>query len=483
MNIITQNIENSIKNILKSICNMIFYNYSNDFSDALLHNFSSLKLQDIINKFVIKIYEIAIPVIDNFYANSLHRKNCFYMSSKRKRTIVLPFGELSFERTYYVDKKKKNGFFLIDYLFNFEEYFTYDKTVRAIIIDNSINTNVNNSSKRTDFLLGNYCEYLNNNKITKIPRQTIYNWLKMWHIPKVKYDYIENSGDTLYVMVDEKWLHEQIRLNTLTEEERAKKHHIMSKCFVAFTGFENENGRTKLLNRHVTLTSSNKPWQHFMEEIYNKYDYEKFKNIYLLSDSGSWILAGASELKLFKENKVIRNTCEFHVKQYINRFVRSEEKRQELLNAIYEEKNKNKFKKLADEIIEEAKNKEIKIKYKNYIVKHWRPILNMKNLPIGSSMESHISHCIASAMASRPKGYSRKSIEMYLKLQEYKVNEINIMDLYLTTYNKMPEDEFEYNKNEVSYSIFEHNTSIIPSKSSNNPMSIVLNNIAHRFNI
>lgn len=88
---------------------------------------------------------------------------------------------------------------------------------------------------------------------------------------------------------------------------------------------------------YETLTSSNKPWQHFVNEIYNKYDYEKFKNIYLLSDSGSWILAGASELKLFKENKVIRNTCEFHVKQYINRFVR-DEKRQELLKAIYEEK-------------------------------------------------------------------------------------------------------------------------------------------------
>lgn len=178
----------------------------------------------------------------------------------------------------------------------------------------------------------------------------------MWHIPKVKYDYIENSGDNLYVMVDEKRLHEQIRLNTLTDEEKSKKHHIMSKCFVAFTGFESKNGRTKLLNRHVTLTSSNKPWQHFVNEIYNKYDYEKFKNIYLLSDSGSQILAGASELKLFKENKVIRNTCEFHVKQYINRFVRDKEKRQELLNAIYEEKNKNKFKKLADKIIKEAKN-------------------------------------------------------------------------------------------------------------------------------
>ena len=69
------------------------------------------------------------------------------------------------------------------------------------------------------------------------------------------------------------------------------------------------------------------------------------------------------------------------------------------------------------------------------------------------------------------------------KEKEYKVNGINIMDLYLNTYNKVPEDKFEYNKNEVSYSVFEHNTSMFPSKSSNNPMSIVLNNIAYNFNI
>lgn len=252
-----------------------------------MNNFSFLKLQDLINKIIIKIYETAIPVIDNFYAISSHRKSYFYTSSKRRRTIILPFGELSFKRTYYIDNEKKNGFFLIDYLFNFEEYFTYDKTVHSIIINNSINTNVNNSSGRASFLLNDYCDYLSDNKITKMPRQTIYNWLKKWHIPKVKYDYIENSGDTLYVMVDKKWLHEQIRLSTLTNEQKTKKHHIMSKCFVAFTGFESKNGRTKLLNRHVTLTSSNKPWQHFMNEIYNKYDYKKFKNIYLLSDSGS----------------------------------------------------------------------------------------------------------------------------------------------------------------------------------------------------
>ncbi len=280
-------------------------------------------------------------------------------------------------------------------------------------------------------------------------------------------------------MVDEKWIHEQLRLAPLTDEEKRKRHYIMSKCFVTFTGAKTKNGRTTLLDRHIFMTTSDRPWKDFMNEIYDLYNYENFEDIYLLSDSGTWILSGAHELKLFEQNQVILNTCEFHVKEYINRLTRSKDKRKELIKSIYEDRNKKLFSRLTDEIIKDANNKEKKEKYKNYMLKHWKAILNMKDREIKSSMESHISHCIASHFGSRPKGYSRKRIEKYIKLEEYKLNGINIMDLYLKSYNK--DKTYVYNKEEVSYSIFEHNTSSIPTKSSSNPISIILNQIAHAF--
>lgn len=102
----------------------------------------------------------------------------------------------------------------------------------------------------------------------------------------------------------------------------------------------------------------------------------------------------------------------------------------------------------------------------------------MKDREVKSSMESHISHYVASNFGSRPKGYSRKRIQKYIKLQEYKLNGINIMNLYLDSYNKQ---SYTYNKKEVSYSIFERNTSFLPNKSSSNPISVVLNKIAYNF--
>ena len=73
----------------------------------------------------------------------------------------------------------------------------------------------------------------------------------------------------------------------------------------------------------------------------------------------------------------------------------------------------------------------------------------MLNFDIGSSMEIHISHLIASFFASRPKGFSTKNIDKYLLLNDYKNNNINIFNLYLKTYNskhsvKITEDEFNF---------------------------------------
>jgi len=66
----------------------------------------------------------------------------------------------------------------------------------------------------------------------------------------------------------------------------------------------------------------------------------------------------------------------------------------------------------------------------------------------------------------------------YIKLQEYKLNSINIMDLYLKSYNKTEEDSFIYNKEDVSYSVFEHKTS---SSYIYNSISLILNNTGYYY--
>ena len=146
-------------------------------------------------------------------------------------------------------------------------------------------------------------------------------------------------GKTLYVMADEKWIHEQDKKNN-----EKKKKYIMSKCFVVFTHIKSKGKRNTLKGKHVFITTSSNPYKELMDEICKIYDFEKVETINLLSDAGSWILAGKSELKLYAKNNIVVNTCEFHVKQKINRSTTDKDLRRKLYNIIYdEEKWRNEF--------------------------------------------------------------------------------------------------------------------------------------------
>lgn len=133
-----------------------------------------------------------------------------------------------------------------------------------------------------------------------------------------------------------------------------------------------------------------------------------------------------------------------------------------------------------DEIIEskdKQSRKDTISGYRDYIIKHWKGIIAMKYSDIKSSMEGHISHCVASKFGSRPKGYSENRIEKYLKLQEAFINGINMLDYYLKIYNS--DDDFVYNEKEVDFSLFDNSsTSNLPTVTSANPISALLNKIA-----
>ena len=180
MFIIPQNLIVVAKKILKNCFYFIskgnFNNIINYFDFFNPNSFSfMLNINEHLKTIVINSLKLAIPQIDYLFLNSQYRKDNFYKTIKHNRSFTTLFGDLEFERYYYTDKNKKNGFYFIDELFGFEKYIKYDALVRAILIDNSVFTNTNLTSNRTSFLLNNFNDYLHNNFYKNIPRQTIYN--------------------------------------------------------------------------------------------------------------------------------------------------------------------------------------------------------------------------------------------------------------------------------------------------------------------
>lgn len=515
-------LENEAKKLLKIKLAKIIDNITDKFIENIFYSNSDNKYQDImlnidenVRKSILKAFVETFEIFDNLYLNSKERKDTFNICIKKcHRSVVTIFGILEFDRVYYYDKQDRNKhFFFIDTLFHLPSYDRYDDIIKGMAINNAIATNQKKGAEITTNQVNSILSNLNNSQQVIISRQDIYNWIDKWNVPKIEYSPIESDSDTLYIMIDEKYIHEQLKPfleNTLTEEVENKsivdiknellqtlenlknpnkilllpapkeksKHYIMSKAFITFTDIITVGKRRILNNKTTFLTTSKDPWNEFMDFVSKIYDFKNFKNIKVLSDAGTWITAGISNLKLFVENVVVPCLCEFHVKQKINRITKDENIRKQLWESI-DTDNKNAFNLLIKNILKDKdkKRQDTIKKYRHYIIVHWDAIKEMKLSKYKSSMESHISHNVAKYFSYEPKAYSKRHIQKLIKLQEYRANGINIFGLYLKTSNNT--EIVTMKKEELSFSIFENKSSNIPAiNSSNYCLSKLLQNIA-----
>ncbi len=133
-------IKNCIKNAfgkeikLKLIDNYLdFFNYLDGF------------LLKIIRKSIIDSFES----IDIEYKNSTLRKQLYYTKGLYPRTIMTLFGEITFEREYYVPKDRNiDGFFYVDKLFNLPKRDYYNPMIKALIIEKSAQYSYTQSGKK-----------------------------------------------------------------------------------------------------------------------------------------------------------------------------------------------------------------------------------------------------------------------------------------------------------------------------------------------
>ena len=475
--IISQNLLNVLKNKIIPIISLKLFNdveflLNNLFvNDGQNHYFSLIyKIQssarDLVKSIVISTFE----ELDNEFKESTYRKTRYFVNkSNVSRTLITVVGEITFKRTYYVSKYSNKKFFYIDKIFDLPKNDHYDPIVKAIAVSKSVSTSQAQAVRDTSSLINDLSYFESNSIIKDIPRQSVFNWIKNWYVPNIVPKSVE-TPKTLYVMADEKYIGAQdIQKN------------IMIKSFVAFEDvIDVSKNRRKLVNRTIFSHYGDKPWIAFMDYIAMRYDFSKINNICLLGDGASWIKSGTNELRLYQNNSVKFYLCEFHFKQSIHHITTDPDERFYLLH-IFKNKSKSYFIDAVNTIIyNNPKRKDIITKKLNYIINNYPSIKAMLDLNIGSSMESHISHLIASMFSARPKGYSTKRIRKYLKLNDYKYNNINIFKLYLSTYSK--KHTITINENTYDYEIF-NNHSIHNIPVLNNGLNTgsykILNSISH----
>ena len=209
-------------------------------------------MQELFNDLSSDLIKEFIEAVDLEFKNSEKRKERFYINkSNVKRTIVTIFGEITFHRTLYQDKYTNEYYNYIDDVPGLEAYKTYDPIVRGILIQDSVWRNPSHTSSFSSLNTLHIKQSLE--QTLPITKQTIYLFKHEARLRKIKYDEIEH-GKTLYVMVDEKRIHKQ------DKNKPNKKKWIISKYFVTFTGIDRKGKRSRLVGKHVFITSSDKPW-------------------------------------------------------------------------------------------------------------------------------------------------------------------------------------------------------------------------------
>lgn len=460
MTMISQKYIILLKNRIKQKINSL----SDDLIDYLINNLFNINTcNNTYIEFINKIQEFSINIIkdtitevfnelDNNFKNSLQRIKYYNINkSNVKRTIISIVGEITFQRTYFESKDKSNKFFYIDKIFNLPKYDHYDPIIKALTIDTAF---ISNQLKAGQIIGQSITTIKNISSDIRskffIPRQSVNNWINLWNNPKVIYNLVDNTPNTLYIMCDEKFIGCQDLDND-----------IMAKCFVIFEGIQKDGkNRNKLINRMVISKYSSNAWPLIVDIIGQKYDFRKIKHIVLLGDGAKWIKAGINELKMEPDCQVSFKLCSFHFKQAIHRITTDKDLRKELLTSFFQDK-KSEFKMKIENIKLNDPNRSDKIKkYEDYILNNYNYIKYEAENNIGSSMESHISHCIANMFSSRPKGYSSSNINKYLEINDYKNNHLNIFNLYLNSYKDNEQKEI-YQK-DINFSMFEKNHSNMP---------------------
>ena len=118
--------ENFNKFLINYFNNSNFWNKSSDINNYInfMTDLDSFNLNFITN--VIKSY---FEYIDDMFFNSRYRKQFCSSKGFYSRTILTLFGEITFKRRYYYDKKVKDRFFFTDLFLNLPKRKYFDPFV------------------------------------------------------------------------------------------------------------------------------------------------------------------------------------------------------------------------------------------------------------------------------------------------------------------------------------------------------------------
>ena len=411
-----------------------------------IRNYASLieNLGQLFQEYCRDTFIRTLEEIDLAYEKSEIRKRDYYIKTRRSRTLVTVFGVITFKRIIYQNRYTNRCFTYLDRKIGLPRWDTYDATIKSMICELYADQN---SMIKVGQIIGDriYAPYSTSLKRHQfnISRQTVHNTLKSTLLTKQRFSLSQETPKELYIMADEKYV-------PIQKGETAK---TMVKSAVIFENITREHKRTRLIGKTIYSSVETCFWEDIYDIVSEKYDIDKIENIHIMGDGANWIKSGTHQF----ENAQF-SLDKFHFKQAVNHISTTPEIKSILISNIVNNQ-KSVFKEIISALVETtpalSRAKTIEDK-SDYILNQWSAIqASFHDTKIGCSMESAISHNLASVFTSRPKAYTKENLRYYISLRNLHLNNVDIRNHYLDTLNEPRNKKHYKEKESFDFSMFE----------------------------
>lgn len=382
-------------------------------------------LQEELHELGRNIIQEVLEDIDEELRKSYRRKQKWEIVRSDRTSLLISFGVISYERTYFKPKKGGKPEYLVDRMFGIEPH----DRVSADVVINVLEEATDSSYSRS----GQKAAYMN-----EISKQAVMNKVHKLEIvqPRIKVEK-KKEAKILFIEADEDHVSQQREKKTKGEGKRASI--LMPKLIYVHEGIDYEkstNGRRVLKNIRYFggLRDSEELWIEVSQYIDEVYDIEKIETIYISGDGASWIKQG---LDWIPRSKFVLDN--YHINKYI-KAATAHIGVQGLRDALDEgdkEMMVKVFKKIL-ELTESESKRAVVYDTKRYFLNNWTGIeIKVDNRDIvGCSAEGHVSHVLSARLSSRPMGWSVIGVDKMAQLRVFKSNGGKIYDLVMAQKKK-----------------------------------------------
>jgi len=404
--IVIQNCKNFIHKIM---------NFMSEPNDKKLEELET-GLETITFDFIINMMKIYVENLDKEIKadKKWRRKNGIVVERNNdKREIFTKFGVLTYHRTYFYDKKNDTYIYLVDTVLGIDPYDRISTAVAADMVEYSGD---NSYAKSSQYTTGGL-----------ISRQTVMNKTRKLKEEKLK---MEAEGPkrkipVIHIDADEDHVALQNGKNAIVP------------LITIYEGTKRIGKRGKCINPYHIHGYGQNPeetWLKVANYIYDRYDIDYLKRIYIHGDGALWIKTGQEWLP---KSKMVLD--KYHLNKAILKATAGQEQyRKSIYRSIYEG-NWIEFCKLITELnhgVQSPKKRERIHEFRTYIKNNWEAITIYKEEGVsGSCTEGHISHILSSRFSSRPMGWSKKGLKTIADIRIYCQNGGKITPNHFTKVN------------------------------------------------